>query len=62
MGKPLKKTRDAAPHVGLRCWKCHHRRFRVIYTRAAHDGTIIRRRECCQCHTRITTWERMIGV
>jgi len=48
-------------HVGLRCRKCGGRQFRVIYTRAAADGKIVRRRACRQCATRITTWERVIG-
>ena len=48
-------------HAGLRCWNCGAQRFRVIYTRAARGGKIIRRRACRQCGTRITTWERMIG-
>jgi transcriptional regulator NrdR family protein len=48
------------PQVGLRCRKCGGSRFRVIYTRA-RDGKIIRRRECRECGTRVTTWERAIG-
>jgi transcriptional regulator NrdR family protein len=46
---------------GLHCWKCGAHRFRVIYTRAAAGGKIIRRRACRACGTRITTWERVIG-
>ncbi|HEY7310748.1 MAG TPA: hypothetical protein VH643_15400 [Gemmataceae bacterium] len=48
-------------HAGLRCWNCGAHRFRVLYTRAAAGGKIIRRRACRKCGTRITTWERMIG-
>jgi transcriptional regulator NrdR family protein len=48
-------------HAGLRCWNCGTHRFRVLYTRAAPGGKIIRRRACRKCGTRITTWERMIG-
>ncbi len=48
-------------HYGLTCRKCGHRHFRVIYTRAAHGAKIVRRRACCHCGTRITTWERKIG-
>ena len=62
MGESPKQPGDRAAQVGLRCWKCGHCGFRVVYTRAARDGTIMRRRECLQCQTRITTWERMIGV
>jgi transcriptional regulator NrdR family protein len=54
---PKKPAVDA----GLRCWKCGGYRFRVIYTRAAAGGKIIRRRVCRECGTRITTWEKMIG-
>jgi transcriptional regulator NrdR family protein len=57
---------DQAPkqpawYAGLRCWNCGAQRFRVIYTRAAPGGKIIRRRACRGCGKRITTWERMIG-
>jgi transcriptional regulator NrdR family protein len=48
-------------HTGLRCRKCGSQQFRVVYTRAARDGKIVRRRECRQCGGRITTWERTIG-
>jgi transcriptional regulator NrdR family protein len=47
--------------TGLSCWNCGGHRFRVIYTRAAAGGKIIRRRACRKCGARITTWERMIG-
>jgi transcriptional regulator NrdR family protein len=60
---PSPKHPAAAPDpVGLLCRKCGAREFRVIYTRAARDGKIIRRRACRQCGARITTWERMIGA
>jgi transcriptional regulator NrdR family protein len=48
--------------VGLRCWKCAYSRLRVIYTRAARGGKVVRRRECLSCGARITTWERQIGT
>jgi transcriptional regulator NrdR family protein len=51
----------SASDTGLRCWKCRAQQFRVIYTRAASGGRIIRRRACRACGTRITTWEKMIG-
>ncbi len=47
--------------AGLRCRKCGRRRFRVIYTRPAPDGKVLRRRECRACATRFTTWEGRIG-
>lgn len=46
---------------GLRCGQCGSRKFAVIYTRAARNKTLIRRRECRNCGTRLTTWERQIG-
>jgi transcriptional regulator NrdR family protein len=46
---------------GLTCRQCGWRRFRVIYTRAALGGKVVRRRECRNCRTRVTTWERAIG-
>lgn len=46
---------------GLRCRKCGNQHFRVVYTRAAWGGKIIRRRECRRCGERVTTWERPIG-
>lgn len=46
---------------GLQCWKCSGNQFRVIYTRRARGGKLIRRRECRGCRARITTWEKMIG-
>jgi transcriptional regulator NrdR family protein len=47
--------------VGLSCSKCSHSKLRVVYTRPGPDGKVVRRRECCQCGTRVTTWERAIG-
>ena len=46
---------------GLECRECGCKHFRVIYTRAAYGGRIMRRRECRHCGTRITTWEQAIG-
>jgi len=46
---------------GLRCQKCHGNQFRVVYTRAAWGGKLVRRRECRKCGERLTTWEREIG-
>jgi transcriptional regulator NrdR family protein len=58
----MRRRPQQPPHIGLRCWKCGGDSFRVIYTRAAPGGKIIRRRACRKCDTRITTWERMIGA
>ena len=48
-------------HRGLRCHNCGCDRFRVIYTRLAWGGKLVRRRECQHCRKRLTTWERAIG-
>jgi transcriptional regulator NrdR family protein len=47
--------------VGLSCLRCGHQQLRVVYTRPAPDGKVVRRRECRQCGARVTTWERAIG-
>jgi transcriptional regulator NrdR family protein len=56
-------TPPAGPeaHVGFRCRRCGHQQFRVIYTRPAAGGIVIRRRACRHCGTRISTKEREIG-
>ncbi|MEX2169989.1 MAG: hypothetical protein WD851_11820 [Pirellulales bacterium] len=46
--------------LGLRCKECGHGRLKVLYTRGKLQK-IIRRRECCRCGQRITTWERVPG-
>jgi transcriptional regulator NrdR family protein len=45
---------------GLVCPKCGCRHFRVIYTRSAWGGRIVRRRECRHCAKRMTTYERPV--
>lgn len=42
---------------GIRCPKCGCGHWRVIYTRSAWGGRLIRRRECRYCGKRITTTE-----
>lgn len=42
---------------GLECQHCGCKHFRVVYTRPASGGRIMRRRECRNCGKRITTWE-----
>ena len=42
---------------GLECRHCGCKHFRVIYTRPAWGGRIMRRRECRHCGKRMTTWE-----
>jgi len=46
---------------GLRCRHCGCRHFRVIYTRRAWGGKLVRRRECQNCRQRVTTTERISG-
>ncbi|WP_390816927.1 NrdR family transcriptional regulator [Symmachiella macrocystis] len=46
---------------GLQCRACGHQRFRVINTRAAKGGKLLRRRDCRKCGERITTWELAVG-
>jgi hypothetical protein len=51
----------SATGSGLICPRCGHRRWRVLYTRAATHKRLVRRRECRACEYRVTTWERIIG-
>ncbi len=44
--------------VGLTCYHCGCRHFRVIYTRPIRGGKIMRRRECRNCGRRRTTVEK----
>ena len=46
---------------GLVCRWCGCKHFRVIYTRPAWGGRILRRRECRHCGKRMTTWEGSSG-
>lgn len=44
----------------MRCPKCNNSKSSVIDSRQTEDGnTIRRRRECEECHTRFTTFERI---
>ncbi|MGT2743626.1 transcriptional regulator NrdR [Streptococcus plurextorum] len=47
----------------MRCPKCHCNKSSVVDSRQAEDGnTIRRRRECDECATRFTTFERVEEV
>jgi len=46
---------------GLKCRKCDCQDLRVVYTRRASGGKLVRRRECRHCGRRMTTWERAVG-
>ena len=54
-------TDERSGDRGLKCRRCECRQFRVIYTRRAIGGKLVRRLECRHCGTRMTTWERTIG-
>jgi len=55
------KGREASDQKGLVCRHCGCRHFRVIYTRRALGGRLVRRRECRYCGKRMTTWEKASG-
>ena len=42
---------------GLECPQCGCGHFRVLYTRRALGGRLLRRRECRYCGRRMTTYE-----
>lgn len=47
----------------MRCPKCGNNKSSVIDSRQTEDGnTIRRRRECEECHTRFTTFERLEDI
>ena len=46
---------------GLRCRTCGSGQLGVVYTRGRRGGVVQRRRECGDCGSRLTTWERVIG-
>lgn len=54
-------TRPQDVTRGVVCGRCGHWRLKVVYTRRAPGGRIVRRRECRRCGHRLTTWEREIG-
>ncbi len=57
-----RKTWDPAENKhGFECRWCGCRHFRVIYTRPAWGGRLVRRRECRNCGKRMTTWEKAGG-
>jgi transcriptional regulator NrdR family protein len=49
-----------APKRGLECPICGCAHFRVLYTRRALGGRLLRRRECRYCGRRITTYEQTV--
>ena len=55
--KPAADNRESAPKRGLECPGCGCTHFRVLYTRRALGGRLLRRRECRHCGRRVTTYE-----
>ena len=45
---------------GIACPACGCRHFRVLYTRRALGGRLLRRRECRHCGRRVTTYEQSL--
>lgn len=58
---PVTGIASEAGARGLECTSCGCKRFRVIYTRPASGGRLLRRRECRLCGKRLLTWEKAIG-
>lgn len=56
--KPVEKAEEQR---GLVCPRCGCEHFRVIYTRRALGGRVVRRRECRHCGRRATTAEHVVG-
>ena len=51
----------STPKRGLECPTCGCGHFRVLYTRRALGGRLLRRRECRYCGRRMTTYESSAG-
>ena len=58
MGQPTEQ-RTPVQRQGLTCPRCGCGHFRVLYTRGAASGRLLRRRECRYCGRRITTYEQV---
>ena len=57
MAKPT-DNQEPAPKRGLECPDCGCAHFRVLYTRPAWGGRLLRRRMCRHCGRRVTTYEQ----
>ena len=55
------QSKDIQEKRGIECPRCGCRHFRVLYTRRACGGRLLRRRECRHCERRITTYEKSVG-
>ena len=47
---------------GFECPTCGCAHFRVLYTRRALGGRLLRRRECRYCGRRMTTYETSVSA
>jgi len=54
--------RTPTQNRGLECPQCGCAHFRVLYTRRALGGRLLRRRECRYCGRRITTYEQSAAM
>jgi transcriptional regulator NrdR family protein len=61
MNQPMKRPVTEDAPRGLVCRTCGCRHFRVLYTRRAWGGRLLRRRVCRHCGRRITTYEQPAG-
>jgi len=57
MVTPSDKGQNASKR-GMECRHCGCAHFRVLYTRRALGGRLLRRRECRNCGRRVTTYEQ----
>ena len=55
-----KKAAERDGQRGIACPGCGCRHFRVLYTRRALGGRLMRRRECRYCGRRVTTYEQSL--
>lgn len=55
--QPYKPAEKPDERRGLVCPKCGCQHFRVVYTRHARGGRIVRNRECRHCGRRVITYE-----
>ena len=53
-------TKERNGSRGIACPGCGCRHFRVLYTRRALGGRLLRRRECRHCGRRVTTYEQSL--
>ena len=53
-------TKERNGSRGIACPGCGCRHFRVLYTRRAPGGRLMRRRECRHCGRRVTTYEQSL--